>query len=334
MKSLQKKIMFLFTTILFLEGYSQDIHFSSVGFNPMFFNPSMTAVMNNKYRVSTIYRNQWQTVSKGYNTFFVSMEMQPYISMDNAQGVGVGLSFTSDVAGSLSFGEKDIMIAASYFFALDHHNRTYLSVGVEGMKKNWTMNLSHAEFNPLGYYDDNVTYENLNTYDFSLGISLQHAPNEEHLFSLSAALFHINTPSLSRFKNEDVYMHRRLFASVSYSFPFNNSDKISLNPQVFYQHQHNFNEILFGSDLILKLNDAIFTSEIFTIGLYVRNLEAIVVSPKFKYNNFIAGVAYDANISKLSKVSKTYGAFEIWLSYAFNPLYNRQKQTKIPCPIF
>ena len=290
--------------------------------------------MKNTFRVSTIYRNQWQTVSKGYNTFFASFEARPYMSAENGRGLGIGLAFTNDVAGSLSFGEKDIMIAASYFFALDRRQKTYISVGIEGMRKNWSMNLSNARFNPQDMYNDDITYQELNTYDVSLGFSVQHAEDEEHQLNISAALFHINTPSLSRFKDGDVRMHRRLFANASYLFPLKYSDRLGLNPQVFFQHQHNYNEFLFGSDLLIKINDAVFTSEILNIGLYCRNLESVVISPKFKYNNLSTGMAYDVNFSKLSKVSKTYGAIELWISYAFNPLYNKQKQTKIPCPIF
>ncbi|MGP1515215.1 MAG: PorP/SprF family type IX secretion system membrane protein [Bacteroidales bacterium] len=326
--------MTVFSLILIKQGCCQDIHFSSVGFSPMFFNPAMTAFMNNTFRISTIYRNQWQTVSKGYNTFFLAVEMQPYLSIDNSKGVGVGFAFTKDVAGSLSFGERDIMVSTSFFFALDRNKKTYLSLGLEGMRKNWSMSLANAKFNQQGQYDDDITYSQLNTYDFSLGISLQHAKDEQHLFNTSIALFHINTPSLSRFKDNKIYMHQRFFANLSYLFPYATNEYVSINPQIFYQHQHSFNEWLVGADVLFQLRDAIFISQIFTIGLYCRNLESIVISPKFKYNNLITGMAYDVNISRLSKVSKTYGAIEIWLSYSFKPFFNRQKLTKIPCPIF
>ena len=331
------KILFIIITFLFIlikQGWSQDIHFSSLGFNHAFFNPALTGVMNNTFRLSTIYRNQWQTVSPGYNTFFAMVEMQPYLSLDNDKGVGVGLSFTNDVAGSLSYGERDIALSASYFFALDRKNKTYLSFGLQAMRKNWNMNMTNAQFNPNGIYDDNITYQNLTTYDVSFGSALQHAQDEKHLLHISLALFHLNTPTLSRFNDSQTKMHRRLFANASYLFPFKDNDRFSLNPQIAYQHQHNYNEIIFGGDLVMQLSDAIFVNQILALGLYCRNLESIIISPKFKFNGFNAGMSYDVNISHLSKVSKTYGAVELWVSYAFTPLFNRQKQTKIPCSIF
>lgn len=324
--------MLALTLPLFVKG--QDIHFSSTGFSPMFFNPAMTAFMNARFRVSTIYRNQWQTVARGYNTFFASFEMQPWVNSSSSNGLGLGISFTSDVAGTLSFGEKDIAIAGSYFVALDKNQHSYLSFGVEGIRKNWSMNLQNAEFSRDLVYDDNIRYDELNTYDISFGAAYQYAQDDEHLLYAGVALFHINEPSMTYFEDENAKMHKRLFANLAYMFPMKNNEQISLNPQIFYQHQNKFNEILLGAEMLVNLNNAIFTSEIFSAGLYLRNLDAIVISPKFRYNNFVCGMSYDVNISKLNKASKTYGAVELWLSYAFDPFHYQQKTTKIPCPVF
>ena len=294
----------------------------------------MTAFMNNKFRVSTIYRNQWQTVSPGYNTFFAGFEFQPWVSTNESKGLGLGVCFTNDVAGSLSFGERDIAFSGSYFFSPDRYNRYYIAFGIQGMRKNWSMNLINAEFNREMTYDDNIRYDNLNTYDFSLGITLQYSGNNNNLLNIGLACFHINQPQLSYFADNSTYMHRRISAQLSYMFPAKYYDNISLNPQLLLQHQHNYNEILAGGDIIVNLNNTFFTDQVVSAGIYLRNLDAIVICPKYKYNDFTAGIAYDVNISKLSKVSNTYGAVELWLSYSFNPIYYKQKTTKIPCPIF
>ena len=312
----------------------QDIHFSSIGFNPMFFNPAMSGFMNSRFRVSTIYRNQWQTVSKGYNTWFASFELQPWIDRDNSHGFGLGIGLTSDVAGSLSFGEKDIAISGAYFFALDKKNENYISFGVEAIRKNWSMNLTNAEFNRERLYDDDICYQDLNTTDISLGIAFQQSKDENHLLSIGLALFHINEPSYSRFANkEDSYIYRRLYANISYMMP-TAMEGLNINPQIIFQQQHNFNELLVGTDCLIDLDKAIFTKKIFSFGLYLRNLDAIALTPKFRYNDFLAGLAYDVNISKLNKVSYTYGAVELWLSYSFSGFNYNKQITKIPCPIF
>lgn len=300
----------------------------------MYFNPSMTGFMNSTFRVSTIYRNQWQTVSKGYNTFFSSFEFQPFTNRDNSKGIGLGIGFTSDVAGSLSYGQNDICLSMSYFFALDRRNHSFISMGLQVARTKWSMNLSNARFNRDNIYDDNIRYENNSTFDISCGFSYQNAIDDEHLFSIGAALFHINRPSISKFADAEEYLHRRFYGNVSYMMPCN-KDRISINPQIVFQHQHNFNELLIGNEFLIDLDGAIFTKKIFSGGIFLRNLDAIVLMPKFRYNDFVAGIAYDVNISKLNKASKTYGAMELWLSYSFNIFASYNKQiTKIPCPIF
>ena len=328
------KILLIVALFLSSKGYGQDIHFSSTSFNPMFYNPAMTAFSNEKFRFSTIYRNQWQTISPGYNTFFSALEFQPYFSSANSMGIGLGISFANDVAGSLSYGERDFAISSSFFKSLDRNDRTYLSIGVAVMHKNWSYDISAIQFNPNNIYDDNITYDNLNTFDANLGFSFQYAKDEQHLFSIGASIFHLNTPSFTYIKDNENYIHRRIFTNISYLFPIKNSENLTLNPKIFFSHQHNYSEILAGTDLNIKLIDAIFTTQILSCGLYMRNLDAIIISPSFRYNNFFVGMSYDVNISRLNKVSHTYGGVELWISYSFSPYYSNQKQTKIPCPIF
>lgn len=313
---------------------AQDIHFSSLSFSPMFNNPAYTGLMNYKFRVSSIYRNQWSTVSKGYNTFLASAECQPMFSNRSLSGMGLGLSFTNDVAGSLSYGEQDIGFALSYFFALNRKKDSFLSIGVLGKRESWGYNSVNANFNQSGIYDDNIKYENLTTYTLSLGAAYQFDRNERS-FQLGVAVFNINEPSLTYFENstDESKVHRRYNLNTAYYFNIN--EKLALRPQILINQQYKYNEFVAGTDLVIHLDDAIFTQQLLSIGLFCRNGESIIVSPKYKYNSFLVGVSYDVNISQLAKVSNTYGAMEIWLSYAFDPSFRgKHKNTKIPCPIF
>ncbi len=298
----------------------------------MFVNPSMTGFMSAKYRVSSIFRNQWQTVSKGYNTLLTSLEIQPFANSN--RGCGVGISFTNDVAGELSYGERDIAVSFAYFFAVNKEKNAFLSLGLSIGKKTWEYDLSKARFNRNHIYDDNITYDKLNSLDLSAGINYQYNPTEKKQFNINFALFNINESKLQYFESSDKNskIHRRYQINTSYLFEI--SDIISLKPQIMYNNQYRYNEIVYGTDFVFDLTGEIFTQNIFSMGLFARNTEAIVLAPKYKYNNFLAGMAYDINISKLNKVSHTYGAIEFWLSYAFSPYKVKYKNTKIPCPIF
>ncbi|MBQ9311925.1 MAG: PorP/SprF family type IX secretion system membrane protein [Bacteroidales bacterium] len=333
--NLKYYVLLFISLFAFSQIKSQDIHFSSLNFNPMFTNPSYTAFMNSKFRVSSIYRNQWSTVSKGYNTFLASVEYQPYLSSNSRSGIGVGLMFVNDVAGTLSYGEQDIGLSLSYFLALNRDKNSYISIGVSAKKDTWGYNSSNADFNREGIYDDDIRYEDLSTYSFASGLSFQYSPTNDKQFQLGVAMFNINEPYLSYFesKNSVDKIHRRYSLNASYMFA--TTESFSLKPQLLINQQYKYNEFIIGTDFIFNLTDAIFTSQIFSMGVYLRNTESIILSPKYKYNNFLIGLSYDVNVSKLSKVSNTYGGLELWLSYSFDPIYKyKNKNTKIPCPIF
>jgi type IX secretion system PorP/SprF family membrane protein len=331
-KDHKKRIVFVVLFLLTTVGKAQDIHFSSINANPMFINPASTAMMNSTFRISTIYRNQWSSVSDGYNTFLTSFEIQPYVSNDNSKGLGLGVMFMSDVAGSLSYGEKDLSISASYFLALDREKNYYLSFGVQASRKNWGYSLANADFSQDISNNEAILLDDLNTYDISLGSMWQYSKDDNHLLQINVAAFHLNEPSLSFFDDKTLVLHRRYLASISYLFPYN--DLYSIRPQILFQKQYNNNELVVGGDFIFNLSDAIFTTQNFSLGLFYRNSDAIIICPKYRYNNFLAGMSYDINLSKLNKVSHTYGGVELWLSYAFSPVNNKRINTKIPCPIF
>ncbi|MBR1769109.1 MAG: PorP/SprF family type IX secretion system membrane protein [Bacteroidales bacterium] len=327
-------ILFFIVFFLCFGAKAQDVHFSSLNFNPMFSNPAMTGFMNAKVRVSTIFRNQWETVSKGYNTLLASVEIQPYLSSSSRRGLGMGLSFVNDVAGELSYGERDFSLSLAYFFALNRKKTAFLSLGTSVGRKSWGYDLSSASFNRTRTYDDNITFDELHTLDLSAGINFQYNISERNQFNLGFAVFNINESKLAYFETADETskINRRFSVNTSYLVPLN--ERFSLRPQLLCNQQFRYNELVIGTDFVFDLTEAIFTQSVFSVGLYERNLESIVIAPKYKYDNFLAGLSYDVNISGLSKVSHTYGAIEFWISYAFSPFGVTYKNNKIPCPIF
>lgn len=321
-------VFFLLSTI----GKAQDIHFSSINANPMFINPATTGFMSQMFRISTIYRNQWSSVSDGYNTFLTSVEYKPFVSYKDRYGIGVGIDFVNDIAGTLSYGERDISASMSFFFALDREKKYYLSLGLKAQRRNYGYDMKNADFSQDENNNEVVLLENLNVFNLSGGLFWQYTPQENTSLQIGFSCFNINQPSLSFFKNTDIILHRRYVLSSSFVFSCN--DRLSLRPQAFYQNQYKNNEIILGSDLIVNLSDAVFTTQNISVGMYYRNNDAIIISPKYKYNNFLAGLSYDINLSKLNKVSHTYGGVELWLSYAFSPISSKRINTKIPCPTF
>lgn len=82
------------------------------------------------------------------------------------------------------------------------------------------------------------------------------------------------------------------------------------------------------------MSNTIFDQNNIGAGLYIRSLDAIILTLKYQFNSLNVGLAYDINISGLSQVSNTYGGLEIYLSYGFNKFSYNKKIRTIPCPTF
>ncbi|MEA5099117.1 MAG: PorP/SprF family type IX secretion system membrane protein [Bacteroidales bacterium] len=328
------KLFFIVFILSFSSTFSfgQDVHFSSFDANPMLLNPANTAFGSNLFRAGTIYRNQWSTVSQGYNSYLLTAEVLPYSSRIKKQGIGVGVSFLADVAGTLRYGQQSIGLYASYFKAINAMQEHYISFGIVGNTSSWSYDLANSIFGRYPEDREGILLNNVRTYDFGLGTHWQMKANDKHNLQAGLALFHINQPSLSYYENTDIILPLRFNAYFSDLIMIKYDNFIK--PTVFFQTQKEFMELLIGADYCINIAETTLDSKILSIGAYYRVADALIVMGKYKFNNFNVGISYDVNLSNLTPASKSYGGVEVWLLYSFNPLGYKRTKTSIPCPAF
>lgn len=298
----------------------------------MMLNPASTAFGSGMFRAGTMYRNQWSTISNGYNSYLLSFEVMPYKNRIRRDGIGLGINFMADVAGSLSYGQQNIGLSLSYFKAIDINKDHYISFGIVGNTSSWNYNLTNSIFGRFPEDNEGILLNNIRTYDIGLGAHWQIKANETHYLQTGASILHINQPNLSYYENSDVFLPMK--------FNFYVSDVItikydhSISPSIFFQNQKKFTELIFGADYNINISETSFDAKIISFGGYYRAIDAFIVMAKCRFNNFNAGISYDINLSRLTPASKTYGGVEIWLLYSFNPFGYKRLKTSIPCPAF
>ena len=64
---MQKLIRFFLPLLIILsvKGYGQDEHFTNFRMAPLAVNPALTGAFNGTYRLTAVYRGQWNTSSLG-----------------------------------------------------------------------------------------------------------------------------------------------------------------------------------------------------------------------------------------------------------------------------
>src|SRR5580658_7352730 len=96
------KKIFLSLTMLFVlqEGFSQDIHFSQFFEAPLLRNPSLAGIFTGDYRIQGVYREQWNSITNGYNTGSFNGEYKMPVGSGN-DFLTTGLQILYDKAGTV-----------------------------------------------------------------------------------------------------------------------------------------------------------------------------------------------------------------------------------------
>lgn len=319
-----KLYILLLCLIASLALRAQDIHFSQVEADPMLLNPAYSGFFNGKGRVGIIYRNQWASVSIPYQTMALTGEMALLRSSGSQSGLSLGVSVFNDHAGTLSYGTTSAHLALTGFFALGNLRSHYLSLGLEG-------GYAVAGFDPANaMMEDQSESFDLQQTSYPLlgaGIAWYCQPSGELQTKLGFSIRNINRPDISWSHLDNTRLERRysLFARAEYR----HWEIISLIPQITFQSQGKYREIVYGADVKWFLTEGSPEISIRT-GLALRQFDALIANLIVDYNAMIFTFCYDANISNLAAASGSFGALEAGIVYQ---IADRKKKTKaIKCP--
>src|SRR5699024_885392 len=131
--------------LLFIKVEAQDIHFSQFYESPLLRNPALAGVFTGDYRISAVYRNQWNSVTIPYQTGALSGEVKFPIGKKDDYLTG-GLQLDYDVAGTSHFQTTQVLPVINYHKSLSGSRNMYLSIGFMG-------GFTQRQFNP-----DNLTF--------------------------------------------------------------------------------------------------------------------------------------------------------------------------------
>ena len=126
------------------------------------------------------------------------------------------------------------------------------------------------------------------------------------------SVFHINRPKDPIVATQSTELNTiPLRYSIHGGVSFNISERFSIVPHALYMRQGTASEAMLGTYLQLNVN----AETDLMIGAYYRNKDAVAPFIGFDWKNFVVGLSYDANTSKLGSMTKNVNSFELSLSY-------------------
>lgn len=336
----------LFGSTLIQQVRAQDQHFSQFYATPMVLNPGLTGGFEGRYRIGTIYRDQWRSVlDNPIRTFAVAADLRfdaPGKSVyDDA--LGLGLMFFNDKVNVVDFSTTQIALSLAYHKSLGADNRQYLSLGVQGGLTQRNVNYESLEFQDefdglTGYTlgtGEMLPENNFSYPDFNVGLNYSARFGRTGAVFAGVALHHFLQPNVSFYNNsgDGDKLFMKLTGHLSANIPIGKS-RTSFNPRILFSQQGPHMQINAGASFRSAMGK--YGSTAFHIGAWARpvrgseslGLDAVVALVGLEFNNVLLGLSYDLNLKALS-FGQRQGAFEISIAYL-----GEYENEEILCPKF
>lgn len=318
------------------EAKCQDAQFSQFYNAPSILNPSLAGAFNGNIRLQINYKDQWRSISAPYKTFNFSCDMGLLKNKGKTGFLGVGVSFSSDRAGSSQLGLNQANLSIAYHLKISDLNN--LSAGliagfaqrtIDYSKLQWNSQYDGSNFNPsLPSYE--TGYSENNTYpDFGAGIEWTHTRGEQYatandqlFINAGIAVFHFNQPNISFYSSATDNLPTKIIFHGKTQIGLSGT-KYSLVPVILYIQQGKQKDIIAGGSIRIKLiEESKYTgfnkAAAISLGGLYRYADAFIPYVQLEFTDYTVGLSYDVNISGLTNATSGRGGFEISLRW-INP---------------
>ncbi len=345
-------VIFVYSTILDLNRYitffclllgtnhfyGQDIHFSQYSGSLLNISPGYTGMFNGDYRLSAIYRSQWQSVPVSYSTFNMNGELRVKPKKLNKDMLGFGLMFNNDKAGDTYYGSNQIYLNGTYIYLAKPDssliitlglNMGYCQVGFDYTKMTFNNQFDGFKFNNSSSSGEKFYWTSSKFVDVNFGSAIQYIFNKKNKLIYGLGLHHVNTPKISFQGNDLSQLNFKFTNCLSFSRPL--TIKTDLIAEALITLQGNNYEVIPHASIKYHMlgnyNKSILG------GFCWRARDAVIVRFGYHYKTMQSGISYDINTSDFNVATNRRGSLEIFINYIFSSKTNFTPK-KRTCPVF
>jgi len=295
-----------------------DPHFTQNYTFPMYINPAMTGGSDGDYRASGVYRTQWGSITDPYRTTGLSFDTR------TNRNLALGVQIENQSAGDGGFNYLNASASFAYTgvkFGKDNSQRVVfaMQVGVLNRRVDQSKFKWGEQWNPItGYNANNPTSESFaatsaTTPDIGAGVLYYDASSDKKINLFGGfSVYHLNKPKDPIVATESTELNTIPMRYVLHGgICFNISERTRIIPHALFMQQGTAKEEMIGTYAQVNVNE----ETDFMIGAYYRFNDAIAPYVGFDYKNFIVGLSYDVNASKLGSLASHVNSFELSLSY-------------------
>lgn len=295
---------------------AQDAHLSMYDAAPLFLNPALTGVVDGTFRLHAQYRTQWKAVNfKPYTSYLFSFDMP-------IKKWSFGAQLNNFRAGFGNFNVFQGLVSTSYNTAVNKAKTHFLSFGVQAGVAQKSVEYQLLSFN------NQYSLTGGGTFDQTIASGEDFKGQSVFIPAVNAGILYYYakpTARLNPFIGISAFnlLHsKESFYGVENRLPLryyahlgtriNITETFYIIPKILGMLQKNYFEHTYAVELGYYFKN----SDFYLLGgIIARAKDAMVVTLGAKWNNFTLKMAYDINVSSLSRVSTGRGGFEIGLTY-------------------
>ncbi len=323
----------------FLSG--QDIHFSQFYNSGINLTPAKTGIFRGDQRITAGHRGQWRSVPVPWTTYTLAYDRKFIPKYDEAESAffSGGFLVNYDEASNLSdLTLSNINLTGSYTKILDERNLLSLGLllgyagrGFDESTLTWDKQWNETEF----FFDSRLNStedfdaDRINFLETGLGLNFRWQADSLTNFELGLGIFHLTTPEVGFYDNDDIQLSARYTLSAICNF--NISQLMGIQVHSLAQFQGPYREYVIGA--LGKFNVSEEWGKRFQlhIGFGYRTTEALFPTIAIRYNNLYGSISYDLDLTDFGDGKDArLNALEIHFQYRiFNP-----KRMKGICPVY
>jgi type IX secretion system PorP/SprF family membrane protein len=303
-------------------SYGQDPQFTQFYANPIYLNPAF-AGSHGCPRFAMNYRNEWPSLTGNYVTY--SMSYDQYFK--NISG-GFGVIAMHDQQGQGTIYTS--MLGAVYSYHLQVNRKFTMMFGARAAMFNKFLDWDKLTFGDMidprrGFiYQTGDVQRGGSRYFFDASAGMV-GYNKHFFFGFAA--HHLNRPDESMIVGSSrlpIRMTGHMGAKIPLGSKSQYKNVTSIMPNVIYQYQNGFQELMFGT--YVKYGA-------FQAGAWFRNRDAFILTIGVDTGKFRLGYSYDITVSRLNN-GVSGGSHEISLGLLLNCKDKPPTFKTISCPSF
>jgi type IX secretion system PorP/SprF family membrane protein len=315
---------------------AQDIHFSQFYETSILRNPALMGTFVGDYKVAAVYRSQWSSISKPFQTGVISGEARLPVKGQSGDYFTAGLLAYYDKAGSLDLQTIAIYPSLAFTKYMGDGSRTFLTAGFTGGYLQRSFDPSKVTTNSgyQGGQNEALANNRVSNWDMGAGLAVNSGAEDNHVtYYAGVSLYHFTRPKRS-FISENQIVNLDMKWNVAAGGSYRLSDQYGVQLHLNYARQGVYNEFIGGGLLGWKRVTNNETDPVLAVygGVFYRMKDAAIPTFKVDYKRMSITASYDFTTSKLRPASNGNGGFEITIAQSGLFANEKYEKSRTLCP--